>query len=425
MSVRMGGLLGWLPWLLCLPVGLIVMPKPLVRAQGSAPRILSVETVGYAAVAPDSVEAVSVVGVEELRTWAIKDAIFKAVEWALRKEGLWPGAAVPEGGVSGAVAFEAAVPEGGVSGAAASEAAASEAAVFEAAASGAGPAPHRAGPARIEAAAQKAVSDYTVLESAASDGTLMVRVEAKVDLDQLAAAGLDRLRLLLILNRDPHDAPLDRLPQELRSALADHLLSSGIQLLEPLRGEGAARDAQALADLGRQHRADALLILDCRGREKDRMGEFIRMEYIAQARLAAGYSGQPLGERRFHSEPPRNVMTEDMELDAARELAADLGPFVLDVLGGAADRAVVRRVRLCGLSGRWQAEQVRSALERQADVRRVRVLLYEEDAAACAYLEAEMNARMRDRLGFVLERIQGTALRVTGESPSWIEAEVL
>ncbi len=377
MNTRRCRIWGAVTWLMAAAVIMAAMYTSPGHARPREDRVQKIEVVGLAGIPSDSLEKVSVVGLERLRAWAVRDAVSRAIEWTLREHGVWPA-------------------EGAV---------------------------HRAGAERLAEFVDTVLDASEVIESSRQGDAVVAHVEARIDLDELTAFGLDRLRLLLILAVDQEGADLVQLPLVLRSALSDHLLSAGVQLLEPAPGTRAARDAASLASVGKDHRADAILVLKVRGREKDRMGEFSRIEYQVEARLVTGYSGRPLAERRFASEPARNVLVEEMEQEASRELEAAIGPFVLESLMSSAGQAVVRRVRVCGLSGRWQAEQVRVALENQSEIDRAALLLFEEEASSCAYLEVEMSAGMRDRLGFVLERLQGIELKVTGESPSWIEAE--
>lgn len=349
----------------------------LSRAE-AAPRT-HVEVMGMAQ--PESLESVQIVGLESIRAAAIHDALVKAVEWALRREGV-----IPKGSTYG---------RGGTLSA-----------------------------ARLAEQVPKYIEDYEVLETTSNDSLATARVRVLLNEIPLEASGLGRLRILPLIAVHSESERMKVLPSELRSALVDHLTSSGLRILEPDSAVTFSREPAALSAIGKQNNADVLLIVSCSARKLDQFGSFARMSYRCETRLLAGYTGQPLGESRFKSEPARHYDLEEMELAAKDELADQIAMYVLRRLNETGEGIVRNRLRVCGLSGVWETQSLQQLLLKQEGVEEVRLLLFERLDGGCAFFEIETSGELVDRLGALLERLPGLDLRVAAETPSWIEAEV-
>ena len=233
------------------------------------------------------------------------------------------------------------------------------------------------------------------------------------------------LQMLLIVSAGGEGA-VDAFGRSFRVAMENALQEMAFRVMESSGKESFTRDPEELGTIGRDHSADLILSAYCEGSRTDNFGSFAKLKTTVEVRLTAGYTGRSIAEQTFEITAERQVDEDAAAVVAAESVARDAANYMKRFLEDENLGLVVRRVMVSGVTERKQTGLILSSLALKPSVIRVDILASEAgvESGTVAY-EVEMEAAGRQDLAFFLESLGSVQLRVTAETPAWVEADIV
>ncbi|MBI3097796.1 MAG: hypothetical protein HYY93_06055 [Planctomycetes bacterium] len=272
---------------------------------------------------------------------------------------------------------------------------------------------------RIRTETRGAIESYDVLEEGAQDGIYRVKLSVRFREDAALAAGLDTVRLALVVSESFDEGGRSCPASDVTSAVKGALTESGLRLSWVDTGLTVGSASDEVREAARKNRLDLVIRIAARAVEKDRLGELILFKAEADLEVLRPASEEVLISRHCAADGARKTSASDAARSALAALKEQVTEPLLADLVRKSRGLVEVEVSIAGVKPGRDTTVIQEGLMTKEGVRRVELI---EAHDSGAQFRVGIDGKSRDRLASYITDLRGARLQVKARGPGWIWA---